>query len=88
MKKMLNVRAVGDALVQDYQAMQSGMRRYIGRKYDSSVGDNGGWIMLDEELQIPDCAEYRHEIKQGNLQAADEYTAHICGLEFIKYYTV
>lgn len=67
--KFLKVIAVGDALVQDYLAMRDAhIRRYIGRKYDASVGPNGGWVSTDQIVQVPDIAEYRHEIKLGHLE--------------------
>lgn len=85
--KMLKVRAVGDALVQDYRALPH-VRRYIGRKFDASLGDGeetkGGWLLLDQVVEVPDIAEYRHEVKCGNLQAADTQTASVCGVKFIE----
>jgi hypothetical protein len=97
MKKTLKVKAVGDSPVQNYQAMQEGLRRYIGRVYDASllkydeeseevgkVSHKGGWILLDEVVEVPNTTEYRHEVKEGNLVAADEQTAMICGVKFNK----
>lgn len=50
--KFLKVIAVGDALVQDYLAMRDAhIRRYIGRKYDASVGPNGGWVSTERLLR-------------------------------------
>lgn len=75
--KTLKVRAVEESLVQDYKAMQDGVRRFIGRKFDA---DAGGWILLECIVEVPNIAEYRHEIKQGNLIAADYQTATLCGV--------
>lgn len=83
--KKLKVKAVGEALVQDYGALPQ-VRRYIGRKYDASLGDGeetkGGWLLLDEVVEVPNTHEYRHEVKLGNLQAADAQTASVCGVTF------
>jgi hypothetical protein len=62
--KMLTVFAKEDVMVQDYMAMQNGIKRFIGYKYDSTAG---GWVLLDETVQIPDIAEYRAEISLGHL---------------------
>lgn len=98
MKRTLKVKAVGDVLVQDYKALSGNpsIRRYIGRKYDASlveydddspnedyVSHKGGWILLDEVVEVPNIAEYRHEVKLGHLEAADQQTAMDCGVKFI-----
>mgnify|MGYP006921341540 CR=1 FL=1 len=80
--KILRVRAIGDALVQDYQAMRDHVRRYIGRRYDPSVGVNGGWVSTDEVVEVPNIAEYRLEVREGNLEPADPRTAMDCGVQF------
>ncbi len=88
-QKTLRVRAIGDTLVQDYQAMQGGVRRYIGRKYDKTLGggdfNQGGWASTDHIVEIPNLAEYRMEVKLGHLEVADDETAELCGVQPLKY---
>ena len=94
MRKMLKVKAVGDVMVQNYHAMSSNIRRYIGRVFDESVvkydeeslEDNkithkGGWVLLDEVVEVPNIEEYRQEVRLGNLLAIDEETARLCGVK-------
>jgi hypothetical protein len=72
MKKTLKVKAVEGALVQDYQALKSGIKRFIG-----------WWeLVKDKVCELPNMAEYRQEIKLGNLKPADAQTANLCGLRF------
>lgn len=82
-KKTLNVKAVGVALVQNFEALEEGsVRRFINRTFDASAGEHGGWIPKEESDKIPDRAEYRHAVKIGDLEAADEATAKCCGVRW------
>lgn len=76
------VLAAGTAMVTDYEALRSNARRYIGRQFDGSLGPAGGWVPSKEPVVIPDRPEYRQAIREGDLIAADQSTASICGVGF------
>lgn len=89
----LRVRAAGAVLVQDYQAMAQGLRRYVGRKLDPSQGEEFAdeedpnvkrrqavFVPVDEPEAVADCAEYRAALRCGDLEPADEATAKAVGL--------
>ena len=102
MKKTLKVKAVGDALVQNYQALQFGSRRYIGRRHEFNAGkcdfdgcecqdgkvQHSAWVLTGEVEEVPNIREYREEVKLGNLEAADYETAVACGVRAITYVMV
>ncbi len=76
------VYAAGTAMVSDYEALATNVRRYIGRTYDPSLGVAGGWVPKQEPQTISDRAEYRQAIKEGDLLPADRATALACGVPF------
>ena len=80
--KTLLVLAAGKALVPDFEALEGGVLRFIGRKHDPSLGKNGGWVPSDEPVSGPFRAEYLQELKAGALLPADESTAKAAGLPF------
>lgn len=87
-KDTLRVRARGDALVQDHDALLVGTRRYIGRRWDVAVPADGdspnryGFIPTDEDVVVPNTHDYKHELKHCCLWAADEETAKKAGVKF------
>ena len=82
-KKELKVQASGTSLVQDYEALESGVRRFIGRQYDASVGVAGGWVPKEEISVIPFRAEYVQAIKDGDLSSDDSETLRLCGIKSV-----
>jgi hypothetical protein len=81
MKSML-VRSAGKALVPDYEAMEQGVLRFVGRRHDATLGKNGGWVPSEEPVTVPFRAEYLQELKAGALAPADEETARLAGVTF------
>lgn len=79
MGKLL-VRAVGTALVTEFDAMENGIRRFVGRKF---VPDQG-FAPVDATVHISDRAEHVMAVKDGDLEACDEATAIRCGVKFEK----
>jgi len=91
----LRVRAVGSVMVQDYAAMRSGIRRFIGRKVDPERGETwvdpetqlkhrqAVFVPMEEPEEVPVCAEYLKALKAGDLEAADEATAKLAGVKFV-----
>ena len=78
----LLVKAAGKALVPDFEALDGGILRFVGRRHDASIGKNGGWVPLDTAVKVPYRAEYLQELKAGALEAADEQTAKLAGIKF------
>lgn len=78
------VYAAGTAMVSDYEALASNVRRYVGRVYDPAIGVAGGWVPKKEAQVVPDRAEYRQAIKEGDLLAADQATASACNVALHK----
>lgn len=78
----LRVRARGEALVQDYEALEAGIKRFVGRKYVQVEGGQWGFAPTNAEQVVPNHAEYLREIREGALWAADEATAAKAGVKF------
>lgn len=82
--KSLLVKPAGSALVPDFEALEGGVLRFVGRKHDPSLGKNGGWVPQNEPVEVPYRAEYLQEIKAGALIPVDEATAKAAGVPFTK----
>jgi len=91
--KTLKVKAVGKCLVPNFEAMEQGVLRFIGRVHDASLGveipnsngqRTGGWKPTEEVVEVPFKKEYIDELKAGSLEAADEETAKLIGASFKK----
>lgn len=81
--KELSVKPAGSALVPDFEALEGGVLRFIGRRHDPSLGKNGGWVPVDGNVTVPYRVEYLQEIKAGALLPADEATAKAAGVAFV-----
>lgn len=78
--KMLLVRPVGTALVTDYAKMERNIRAFIGRKWDPTVGDAGGFVPTDEDVEVPEIAEYIHALRDGDLEPRNAQAAKHAGV--------
>lgn len=78
----LHVLPAGKALVPDYEALDGGVLRFVGRRHDASIGKNGGWVPVEGSVTVPNRAEYLQELRSGALIAADESTAKAAGVLF------
>jgi hypothetical protein len=78
----LVVRASGLALVSDLEALEAGVKRFVGRRLDPSVGVAGGWVLKEEVSELPVRAEYTQALKEGDLEAANKETADHAGVVF------
>lgn len=78
----LTVKAVGSAMVPNYEALDAGILRFVGRRHDTTVGANGAWVGTDESVTLPARAEYVQEVKAGALAPCDAETARACGVPF------
>ncbi len=79
--KKMRVKARGTAMVCDYNALEAGGRRFIGRAYDPNMGTSGGWPTTGVQ-EVPYRIEYADAIRNGDLEAADAETAAIAGVVF------
>lgn len=74
----LRFYAQGTALVQNFEALDANITRFVGRKYDGHLGfDKTG-----EVDEVPNRAEYRWACEEGELAPADAETAKACGVSF------
>ena len=69
------VRARGSALCPDFAAMERGVRRFIGRKFQEVEPGQWGWVPTAADEQVDKCREIAFAIADGDLFAADEDTA-------------
>lgn len=76
----IRVKAVGELLVPDYAAFAAGIVRFVGRRHDPNAGPNGGWVPLEEPVEIECCAELVQEVQAGALEPCDAETARRCGV--------
>lgn len=77
----LVVRASGLAMVTDFEAMDAGVKRFVGRLPELK-GSQIHWAPKAEASEVPDRAEYRQALADGDLVPADRATAELCGLSF------
>ena len=78
--KTLRVKPVGTAMVQDFEALDGGVKRFIGRRLDVAAG---GFVPVDVVQEIPFRAEYMQAVRDGDLECADAESAALCGVRFI-----
>jgi hypothetical protein len=89
--KTLRFRARGTALVQHFEALDAGCKRFVGRKYiqinpDAIVRDpemapyvgQWGFAHTGDAEEVPYRAEYVAACQAGDLWPADEETAAAC----------
>lgn len=93
--KTLKVKAVPGALQPNFEAFEAGVRRFIGWKFDASLGEvdkkgkpSGGFVALPDGETVPYRAEYVKAVKKGMLTPVDEETASLCGVIFADVYFV
>ena len=59
-------------------------RRFIGWQFDATIGECGGWVRKSESETVPYHDDYVKAVREGDLEAADEQTATLCGVSFTK----
>ena len=86
MEKKLRVRVVGDASVPDYEALERGVRRFIGRRMQEHREEGEPvrhvWAPTDEVCEVPNTVEYRRHLTAGDLEPADVDTAKLARVEW------
>lgn len=69
------VRARGTALCPDFAAMDRGVRRFLGRRYEQVSPGQWGWVPTGEAESVDKTREVAHAVADGDLYAADLETA-------------
>lgn len=78
-KQTLNFYPAGDKLVNDFAALEAGICRYVGRKFNpltKCIETTG------KPTEVQALPEYVIATKLGDLIPADKSTADYCGVEF------
>lgn len=80
--KKLRFRARGEALVQNFERLDAGIKSFVGRKYVEALPGQWGFRPTDEDEEVAYGSEYVRACKEESLWAADEETAKACGVKF------
>ena len=80
--KKLRFRARGEALVQNHERLEAGIKSFVGRKFVQVDGEQWGFTPTDADDEVAYRAEYVKACKDGDLYPADEATAKACGVSF------
>ena len=80
--KKLRFHARGDALVQNFEHLEAGIKSFLGRKFKEVEPGQYGFVPTGEVSEVKYCAEYVKACKDGDLYPADEETAKACGVAF------
>ena len=79
-QKVLTVYASDNgSLVVNIAALEANIRRFVGRVYDEEVK---GFVKKSEPETLAYKHEYRQAVIDGDLVAANQETADICGVKF------
>lgn len=85
----LSVLATASAMVPDYRAQAGGRKAFVGWTYDATLGDgvntSGGFVRSDAAVEVVAHSvdilnQYKKHVLDGDLIAADEATAALCGV--------
>jgi len=76
----LKLFASADKMINDHDALEAGVCRYIGRKWDATLK---GFPATDKPSEVKPLPEYVLAVKIGDLLPADEKTAEYCGVPFV-----
>lgn len=77
-------------MVPNLEAMDAGVRRFIGRRLDPSQGEKfvdaekverQQAVFVPADESVPERAEYIDAVRSGDLEALDEATAKKCGVK-------
>lgn len=62
--KFISVKSSKNAFVQDFQALEQGIRRYLSRRFDS---ESNSWKYNDATHRIPVLPEYLSALRNDEL---------------------
>lgn len=80
--KKLRFRARGEALVQNFERLEAGVKSFVGRKYLEVSPGQWGFAPTNAAEEVAFRAEYVKACKEGDLYPADAATASACGVSF------
>jgi hypothetical protein len=80
----LRFHARGEALVQDFERLDLGIKKFLGWRFAPSTdgGSTAAFEATGEVAEVPYRAEYVLACKAGDLWPADLETARACGVPF------
>jgi hypothetical protein len=78
----LRFRARGEALVQNFERLEAGIKSFVGRKYVEAEPGRWGFAPTDAADEVAFRAEYVKACKDADLWPADAETAAACGVPF------
>lgn len=78
----LRFRARGEALVQNYEKHEAGVKQFVGRRLKPLPEGRFAFTPTDEADTVLYCAEYVKACKDGDLWPADAETAAACNVPF------
>lgn len=78
--KKLRFKASGEAMVQNLDRLEAGIKSFIGRKFVEVSSGQFGFVPTGSFEEVPYRAEYVKACKDGDLLPADEETALACGM--------
>lgn len=81
--KKLRFYAAGNALVQNFERLEAGIKSFVGRKYKEVEPGVWGFVPSEVPEEVKYGAEYVKACKDGDLLPADEETAKACGVSFV-----
>ena len=80
--KKLRFRARGEALVQNHERLEAGIKSFLGRKFLEVEPGVFGFVPTGEAEEVKYGAEYVKACKDGDIYPADTETAEACGVAF------
>ena len=80
--KSLRFRAVSGAQIQNIEALENGVKRFIGWRYQEVEKGVWGFVRQTEPDTVSWRPEYAQFVREGSLVCADKETAAICGVPF------
>lgn len=72
----------GPALVQDFERLELGIKRFLGWRLVSNADGTRAFEETSEVAEVPYRAEYVFACREGDLWPADLETARACGVPF------
>jgi hypothetical protein len=63
-KPSMMVKSVEGRMEPNYEAMDARSMRFVGYKHDAKAG---GFVLIDEPVEVPVRAEYMQAIRRGSL---------------------
>lgn len=80
----LSLLASGNKLINNIAALNAGVCRYVGRRFDPATR---AFVPMDQpevlEVSHSDLSDYVSHVKRGDLLPGDQSTAQLCGVAWV-----